>query len=559
MRNLVLTGFMGTGKTAVGKAVAQRLNRPFVDMDAVIESRAGKAISRIFATDGEVTFRRMERDLCEELAVQEGLVIATGGGALVDSRNRGTMMATGTIVCLTASADQILDRVGEADDRPLLCVSDPHAEVARLLAEREPAYAAIPWQVPTDGRSVEDLAMTVIDLATSRTLSVTHPSGRYPIYVGHGTLPYLGNALRAAGVAPRTRVAVVSNTVVAPLYGDAVMAGLKQSGYEPFLCALPDGEAYKTLATVRDLYDDLLDHNLDRSGVILALGGGVTGDMAGFAAATFMRGVRFVQMPTTLLSMTDAGVGGKTGVDLPQGKNLVGAFKQPEMVFIDLSVLATLPPEEVRSGMAEVLKHGVIGDTALFSALSGAQTRAAPVASEMVATQDVSDAKPVISPDALARSIRVKIDIVQEDPFEGGRRAVLNLGHTTGHALERLSNFSLRHGEGVAIGIVVAARIAERTGRAETGLVDRIVAGLRAAGLPVAAPSMPCGAMLSCAGFGGPDAIITAMRHDKKRRGKRLRWILPTRIGDVMIADDVDDQLVREVLIELGAEEGEGA
>ena len=224
--------------------------------------------------------------------------------------------------------------------------------------------------------------------------------------------------------------------------------------------------------------------------------------------------------------MTDAGVGAKTGVDLPQGKNLVGAFKQPEVVFIDLGVLETLPEAELRSGLAEVIKHGVIGDEQLYEMLAASIRR-----------QDVMG----ITPEVLARSIRVKIDIVQEDPYERGRRAVLNLGHTAGHALERLSDFTMRHGEGVAIGMVVAARIAESLGRAESGLSDEIAGTLRAAGLPVRCPPWPV------------DEIWAAMRHDKKRRGAGLRWILPRKIGTVEIVHDVPEAVVRSVLVELGA------
>ena len=370
MTNVVLTGFMGTGKTAVGREVARRLRRPFVDMDAVVEARAGKPITRIFAEDGESVFRQMETDLCGELAGQDGAVIAAGGGALVDPANREMLAASSVLICLQAGADEILERVGEVEDRPLLSVPDPGAEVRRLLAARRDAYAAIPWQVDTNGQTPSQIADEIVALASCRTRPVATSGGHYDIHIGIGVLRYLGGALRAAGISEGTRVAAVSNTTVGPLYIDAVQDVLTQYGFSPFPCILPDGEEHKTLATAHELYAQLLAGDLDRSGVVLALGGGVIGDLAGFAAATFMRGVRFVQVPTTLLSMTDASVGGKTGVDLPQGKNLVGAFKQPELVFIDLAVLETLPAPEWRSGMAEVLKHGVIGDAELFHQLA---------------------------------------------------------------------------------------------------------------------------------------------------------------------------------------------
>lgn len=524
--NLILTGFMGTGKTTVGRAVARQLDRPFVDMDVEIATRAGKPIARIFAEEGEGAFRRREAALCAELARRDGLVIATGGGALVDARNRRALARTGVVVCLDATPEAILRRVGADGVRPLLDVPDPRAEVARLLAARRDAYAAIPWHVDTTDRSPAAVVARVLALADVVTLPVPHPGGTYPLHIGAGLLKQAGTALRAAGVPAGGKVAVVSNPVVAPLYATAVEGALAAAGLAPFACTVPDGERHKTLATVRELYDQLLAGGLDRGGTVLALGGGVTGDIAGFAAATFMRGVRFAPVPTSLLAMTDASVGGKTGVDLPQGKNLVGAFKQPALVLIDPDVLATLPEAEIRSGMAEVLKHGVIADAELFAALA-----AGP--------QDgLTGALP---PGVLARSIRVKIAVVAADPFEGGRRAVLNLGHTVGHALERLSAFEMRHGEAVAVGLVAAARLAARTDRAEPGLADRIAGALAAWGLPTRCPPVEA------------DAIVAAMAHDKKRRGRRLRWVLPRAIGTVEIADDVPPDVVRSVLVDLGA------
>jgi shikimate kinase/3-dehydroquinate synthase len=525
--NLVLTGFMGTGKTRVGREVARRLGRPLVDMDALIEARAGKPIPRIFADDGEAAFRRMEAGLCQELSGESGLVIATGGGALIDAANRQAMMQQGVVICLTGDADEIQRRLSQAEalGRPLLDVPDPRAEIVRLLAERQEAYAAIPWQVDTTGLSVDAVVKEVIQLADSVTLRVHHPGGAYPIHIGDGLLRHVGGALRATGAIPGNRVAVVTNPVVGPLYGNQIEAALGVAGYRPVFCIIPDGEQHKTLDTVAALYDQLLDAELDRSCGVVSLGGGVTGDIAGFAAATFMRGVPFMQVPTTLLSMVDASVGGKVGVDLPRGKNLAGAFKQPALVVVDPNVLATLPAEEVRSGMAEAIKHGIIGAPDLFAEL------------ESPGSTDRFD----ISASRLARTLDVKIQIAEGDPFEQGRRAVLNLGHTVAHALERLSAFSLRHGEAVAIGMVAAARISAEIGWAEASLPGRIEAALTAWRLPVRCPPFTV------------EEICEAMVHDKKRRGRTLRWILPHAIGHVEIADDVPSQVVISVLKSMGA------
>jgi shikimate kinase/3-dehydroquinate synthase len=527
MQNIVLTGFMGSGKTTIGQEVARRLDRPFVDMDAEIETRAGKFIPRIFAEDGEAAFRQMEAALCEELSTQAGLVIATGGGTLVDPANRALMMGSGAVVCLTCDVDEILRRLdrGGNPDRPLLDVADPCVEIERLLAVRREAYEAIPWQVDTTALSVAEAAARVVEIAGVITLPVRYPGGQYEIHVGDGLLAHVGGLLRAAGVPSGTPIAIVSNPVVAPLYGARVDAALRSAGLQPFACSIPDGEQHKTLATVAALYEQFLASGLDRSGAVLSLGGGVTGDIAGFAAATFMRGVRFVQVPTTLLAMVDAGVGGKTGVDLPQGKNLVGAFRQPALVAIDPAALATLPMEEIRSGVAEMIKHGVIGAPDLLV--------------ELEAT--THNTQHAIRNAQIARSLRVKIAVVEEDPFEGGRRAVLNLGHTVGHALERMSGFTLRHGPAVGIGMVGAARIAAELGRAAPSLADRIEGLLSAWGLPVRCPPFDA------------DAIWEAMAHDKKRWGRRLRWVLPRSVGEVEIVEDVPHQIVRSVLCGLGA------
>lgn len=523
--NIIITGFMGTGKTTVGREVARRLGRPFVDMDALIEERAGMPVARIFTEAGEATFRAMESALCAELSASDGLVIATGGGTLVAPENRERMLASGVVILLTATPDEILRRIGDDTTRPLLQVPDPRARIVELLAARREAYAAIPWQVDTTNLSVEEVVARVMEIAAIETLAVRYPGGKYPIFIGRGTLAHVGGVLRSVGVPEGSRIALVSPPTVASLYGESVGASLRAAGFRPFPCRIPDGERHKTLATVTSLYEQFLAGGLDRQGTVVALGGGVTGDVAGFAAATFMRGVRFVQVPTSLLAMVDSSIGGKTGVDLPQGKNLVGAFKQPVAVVIDPAVLATLPPKEFRSGMAELIKHGIIGDPDLFSEL---RAKAGEATAER------------ILPSWIARSLRVKKAIVEQDPYdETGSRAVLNLGHTTGHALEKLSNYTLRHGEAVSIGIVVAARIAIALGRAEPNLAVSIEEVLTTWGLPVRCPPFAA------------EEIWAAMEHDKKRQGSRHRWVLPRMIGRVEIADDVPPEVVKSVLRDL--------
>lgn len=358
------------------------------------------------------------------------------------------------------------------------------------------------------------------------TLTVTHPNGSYPLHIADKFLIKVGPQLAELGHSGRC--AVVSNETVGPLHVNPLIKSLKQAGFDPTYIEIPDGEQFKTLATIADLYDKFIDAKLDRRSPVIALGGGVLGDTAGFAAASYLRGVPFIQIPTTLLAMVDASVGGKTGVDLPQGKNLVGAFKQPDMVIIDPHLLATLPEAEFRAGLAEVVKHGLIAAPEIISALeaSTAQNRFPYL---------------LLPPPAsltwlLTEAIKVKVEVVQADPFEQGRRAVLNLGHTFAHAFERLANFSMRHGDAVSIGLVCATQLAARLEHCQPSLVTQLVKLLEQLHLPTTLPHYP------------PDDVWAAMFTDKKRQGNTVRFILPRTIGDVDIFSDLSPTDVLPIL-----------
>jgi 3-dehydroquinate synthase len=309
---------------------------------------------------------------------------------------------------------------------------------------------------------------------------------------------------------------LVTNPTVATLYAAPVTESLETAGFVVKACTVPDGEAHKTLDTVRMLYDRFIEAGLDRSGVVLALGGGVIGDMAGFAAATYLRGVALVQVPTTLLAMVDSSVGGKVAVDHPWGKNLVGAFKQPELVLADPGTLTTLPGHEFANGLAETIKAGILGDPEMF--------------------HQIEAHGPAPASWIVERAISVKVAVVEEDPYERGRRATLNLGHTFGHALERLSDYALSHGAGVAIGLVAAARLATRLGACEPELAARIEGVLSRLGLPTTYRGHT------------PAQVWQAMSTDKKRRGKTLRFVLPRAIGDAFVTDQVAQADVLAIL-----------
>ncbi len=363
----------------------------------------------------------------------------------------------------------------------------------------------------------------------THTITVTHPAGSYPIYLADGVLAQTGAYLADLGYTGRC--AVVTNPTVGGYHAAPLLATLQAAGFEPTRIDLPDGEQFKTLATVAALYDRFIEAKLDRRSPVIALGGGVLGDTAGFAAASFLRGVPLVQLPTTLLAMVDSSVGGKTGVDLPQGKNLVGAFKQPELVLIDPTVLATLPPAEFRAGLAEVIKHGIIDAPALFAEL---ETRSGNVG--VTAGDNLLTPSSLLPPPWLKEAINVKVRIVQADPFEQGRRAVLNLGHTFGHAFEQLSNYDIRHGEGVAMGLVCAARLSARLGYCSAETSARISALLQQVGLPAEPPPYPAA------------DVWAAMFTDKKRQGNTLRFILPRAIGEVDIFPNIEAAEVQAIL-----------
>jgi len=538
--NIVLAGFMGTGKSAVGRAVAERLGRRFLDTDSLIEAALGMTVQEVFARYGEAFFRAQERQAVSYAAKQQDVVIAVGGGALLAVANRAALEANGQIVCLEAAPEAILARLPGDSNRPLLA-GDPEARVRSFLAARAAHYASLPYHVDTTGLSVAEVAERVIALVSQaianpgaptanrpstagqvpsgiETIPVPVPGAEYHIYLAPGLLAQAGHVLRDLGMAGRA--VIVTNPVVGRLYAEMLGQCLGAAGLEWAVVEMPDGEIYKTLDTVTRLYAEFLRLGLERSSTVLALGGGVVGDVAGFAAATFLRGLPLVHVPTTLLAMIDASIGGKTGVDLPGGKNLVGAFYQPKAVLCDPEVLATLPAVELRCGLAEAIKTALIASPALFALLEAGE--------------------PWPLREIVRGAAGVKAAIVSADPTEQGLRATLNLGHTIGHALEQASHFRYRHGEAVSIGLVGATRLAVRLGLGASEVAERVEALLQRCGLPIR--------------YAGVDQekLLAALHVDKKRRGGRQRWILPVRLGEVIITDEVPQDAVLEVVTHLG-------
>jgi 3-dehydroquinate synthase len=528
---IFLYGPPGSGKTSVGKVLAENLALPFVDLDQRIEEQAGKSIPDIFDEDGEAGFRLLEKKALQDVSNMEWGVIALGGGALLDPANAVLVERSGSVSCLSAPQRVLHDRLGTASiERPLLAnAGDEKPEFDRLvdlLNQRSQHYASFALQVDTDSWTPEQVAWEIQSragafyvrgmAAGSGKPNMTAADSQRPGPPGYdvrvlNALDGLGKALRLRGLSGP--VVLVTDQNVAEHYLSRAKNSLQAEDYATSSVVIPPGEASKTMSTVSQMWEQFLAAGLERRSTVLALGGGVVGDLAGFAAATYMRGVPWVNVPTSLLAMADASLGGKTGADLPQGKNLVGAFHAPQMVLTDPSTLNTLPRAELRSGMAEVIKAGVIGDPALFDACAHGW--------EMIeADWD----------EIIRMAMAVKIQVIEADPYEGGLRAALNLGHTVGHAVEVVSNYQLRHGESVAIGMVAEARLAEQIGIAQLGLADAIKDACLRLDLPVEIPAdLPV------------EEILDAMQVDKKRSGSKLKFALPVRIGEVIPGVEVSD------------------
>lgn len=547
--NIILYGPPGVGKTTVGKLTAERLGREFVDGDEWIEARWGRPVPDYFARGEEPLFRAREAEACRIWSARDGLVIAPGGGALLNPHSRAALEESGAIICLTATLDTLLTRLNGSHSRPLLG-GDAPVRLAALLKERESLYRSFALQVSTDALSIESVADEIMTVFRANENVTRFEMGDCSALMGHGLLARLPQWLAEKNLRPP--FVVISDSHVAPLYGNTVLHALsiwdspspdvsretrERPGGE--VIRFSAGEASKTLDTVRELYSACLAHGLERSGTVIALGGGVVGDVAGFVAATFMRGVRWVNLPTTVLAMADASLGGKVGVDLPEGKNLVGAFHPPALVLADFETLATLPEVEIRCGLAEIVKAAVIGDPDLFVQLSSVTAERAELAETHPHTPRRSRArsKRDTLPHAfIARAAAVKVGIVNADPFEHGERAKLNLGHTIGHGVEAASGYAIRHGEAVATGMVAEALLAESIGLAESGLAEQIADCLQRVGLPTHCPGLSA------------EAIRAAMGADKKKARGKLKFALPKRIGEVEWGIEVDEKLLTTVL-----------
>jgi shikimate kinase/3-dehydroquinate synthase len=518
--NIILTGFMATGKTTVGRLLADHLGYAFVDTDQLIEARCGRSIAELFRERGEAAFRALEADIARELGARDGLVVSTGGRLMLDPDNAAALSRNGRVFCLVATPEEIMDRVtlDTRHKRPLLEVPNPMERIVELLGARKDQYGRFP-QLLTSDKTAEEVTTYlsgILEAAPDLRVPITASSQRYEYIVGAGILPFMAQLANLKGP-----VAVITDTQVAPLYAASC-------GDVDVVVTVPPGGQHKTLAMVQRVFGELVAGGFDRRGAIVALGGAVISELAGFVAATFMRGVDCVQCPTSLLAMVDTSIGGKTGIDLPEGKNLMGVFKQPKAVLADVATLQSLPVREFACGMAEVIKHSLIADRDLLAKVEKGRWRREP---------GLFHANLPELRELVAQAIQIKIRIVQEDPFETGRRKLLNLGHTFAHALEPVSGYRLRHGEAVAIGLAAAARLSARLGCCAPELPLRIEALLTAVGLPTRIPADL-----------DRRALLRVMGSDKKRTAGQLRFVLLRDIGDVFLSEDVPADVLEETL-----------
>jgi shikimate kinase/3-dehydroquinate synthase len=542
-RSVVLVGMPGCGKSSIGRRLAARWNLPFLDADAEIERAAGIPIAEIFARYGEAHFREGERRVIARLLRAEGgpVVLATGGGAWADARTRAAVRESGALaVWLKCRLPVLLRRVAGREHRPMFQNADPREVLERLMAQRHPSYAEADLIVTCSDESPEATTRRVAEAVLAHRpparLRVDLARAGYDVLIGEGLLRRAGAEM--AQRLPGRRAVVVSDAQVAPLHLPALREGLAEAGFAVLAEVLaPPGEASKSLAEYGRVAEAVLAARPDRQTALIALGGGVVGDLAGFVAATVLRGLPFVQCPTTLLAQVDSSVGGKTGINTAQGKNLLGAFHQPKLVLADTATLATLPARELRAGWAEVAKHGLLqGPLWEWCEAEG------PAAMR-------GEAGPLAH--AVLESCRLKAAIVAEDEFETrpeGGRALLNLGHTFGHALEAECGYSgeLLHGEAVAIGLGLAAELSARLGLCSQELPGRVREHLREVGLPprIAALDRRFSA----------ERLIARMKADKKAREGAMRFVLLRGPGEAFTESGVEEAAVRALLREEGCE-----
>lgn len=518
--HIFLVGPPGIGKSSVAPLLAHHFGAAVIGLDREIERRAGKSCKDVIEQDGMERFRDAESNVLVKLAqTPSWVVVDTGGGAPIREENRAFMRRLGLIVGLRGSLDRVTSGIAATMAKRPNQTMPPRDRARAALRERKVAYADTDVTFDVDGATVDETARAIAAWLVSARgvrIDVAGPERPCRVLIRAGLLDHVGPHLADLGW--RGRVAVVSDRATASRYEPAVLRSLESVGLGSVTIRVPGGERGKRLPVAARLWDELAHQGIGRDGGIIALGGGSVGDVAGFVAATYLRGIRVAQVPTTLLGMADASIGGKTAIDIAAGKNLVGAFHSPDAVFADLTVLATLPPRQISSGLAEVTKCAFLADRESVTQLGRSLDRVR-----------AGDLGTVLA--AVTIAAEVKAGIVSRDPRESGLRELLNFGHTMGHAYEAASGYRVTHGEAVAIGMVYATALAETLELTAPAVRQELEKLLDRAALPKRARL--------------PKAVWSFVLRDKKARDGQLRWILPRRIGRFSEVVDVGEAALR--------------
>ena len=518
--HLFLVGPPGIGKSTVAPMLAHHFGGAVVELDREIQRRAGKPNKELIEQDGMDRFRAVESSVLSRLSpTPSWVVVDTGGGAPIREENRAVMRNLGLIIGLRGSLDRVASGIAATHaKRPYANVA-PRERARQVLRERRVAYADTDVTFDVDGATVHETARAIAAwLVSARGVRIDVAGQERPsrILIRAGLLDHVGAHLADLGW--RGRVAVVSDARTAARYEPDLLRSLASAGLDPVTLRVPAGERGKQLRIAAQLWASLAGSHVGRDGGIVALGGGSVGDVAGFVAATYLRGIRLAHVPTTLLGMADASIGGKTAIDIAAGKNLVGAFHSPDAVFADLAVLATLPPRQLSSGLAEVTKCAFLADRESVAQLARSLERVR-----------AGDLGAILG--AITIAAEVKAGIVSQDPREAGLRELLNFGHTMGHAYEAATKYRVTHGEAVAVGMVYATALAERLGLTVPTVRPELENLLRRAALPTRAHL--------------PTGVWSFVLQDKKARAGKLRWILPRRIGQFSEVTDVGEPALR--------------
>lgn len=526
----VLIGMPGAGKTRVGGEVAQMLGVRFTDSDEVIEQRAGMRITEYFSEYGEPKFRELESQVIADLLRTAGGIVSLGGGAPMTESVRRNLQRYisqgGKVVYLQADPQEAMERARRGGNRPMLA-GDAAARWRALYEERDPVFDAVAnVHVHTRGSSPQHAARKVMDMVMEHDVHVTGTSiTPYDVRIGVGTSNHLAEVLGDRPV----RIALI-HTAPVQRHSDRARALLRQAGYEVSDVLIPDAEAGKTIEVANGIWQRLGNEGFTRSDAVVGLGGGAATDLAGFVAATWMRGIRYVNCPTSLLAMVDASTGGKTGINTPQGKNLVGSFYTPAGVLADMRALETLPNDIFIEGLGEVAKSGFIRDPEILSILENHAQQLREFNGSTFLGSPLED----VVAELIERTVKVKAYHVSNDLREAGLREFLNYGHTLGHAIEQIEHFKWRHGNAVAVGCVFAAELSSILGYIDQDLVDYHRHLLGSLGLPI-----------SWSG-GDWDSVLALMHRDKKARGNTLRFVVLEGVGHPIHLDDPPIEAVHE-------------